>query len=203
MTAGVRLGWRVATAVAFAATAALAVTLTRGAPMHAALTSARHDARVAPRCVTSGLHISMGTGTIAISGLGRGPGGLTVTRYPLDFTNVSGAACSLAGYPQVVAFRGNGVPVGNAAAADTAAPVHRVVLAPGETARAAVVVAAVRLSAGGCRPVVAAGLRVAPPGQADGSYLRRSLLACSGTGPRAPDALRVIAVQPAPAVRPD
>jgi hypothetical protein len=37
MRAGASLGWRIATAVAFGATAALAVTLSRGAPPQAAL----------------------------------------------------------------------------------------------------------------------------------------------------------------------
>ena len=39
MRAGASLGLRIATAVAFGATAALAVTLNRGAPVHAALAS--------------------------------------------------------------------------------------------------------------------------------------------------------------------
>ena len=40
MRAGAGLGWRIATAVAFGATAALAVTLSRGVPLDAALMSA-------------------------------------------------------------------------------------------------------------------------------------------------------------------
>ncbi|MFZ0081306.1 MAG: DUF4232 domain-containing protein, partial [Trebonia sp.] len=133
MRAAARLGWRVAAVVAFGATAALAVTLTRGAPMHAALTSARsHDA--APRCAASGLRVSLGAAAAPATGVRQG-----LTSYALDFTNVSDVKCELRGYPAVAAYLGSGVQVGNAAAADTTTTAHRVVLAPGETARAAVI----------------------------------------------------------------
>ncbi len=101
MRAGASLGWRIATAVAFGATAALAVTLSRGAPVDAALTSAKgpgaqHAAAsarppaVTARCAASGLRISLGPGARVTA---------AITRYPLDFTNVSGAPCTLAGLP--------------------------------------------------------------------------------------------------------
>ena len=59
MRAGASLGLRIAAAVAFGATAALAVTLNRGAPMHAALTSekgrgAPHTASAAPPASATG-----------------------------------------------------------------------------------------------------------------------------------------------------
>jgi hypothetical protein len=191
MRAVARLGWRVAAVVAFGATAALAVTLTRGAPMHAALISARsHDA--APRCAASGLRISLGAAPAAATGLHQGP-----TSYALDFTNVSDAKCELRGYPAVAAYLAGGQ-VGNAAAADTTATAHRVVLAPGQTARAAVIGSA-SAAARGCRPVIATGLRVTPPGEPAARFIRHSLLACSAAGPRAPVFLRVRAVQPYPA----
>jgi hypothetical protein len=195
MRAAARLGWRVAAVVAFGATAALAVTLTRGAPMHAALTSAgSHDA--APRCAASGLRVSLGAVPAAATGARQG-----LTSYGLDFTNVSDVKCELHGYPAVAAYLGSGVQVGNAAAADGAATAHRVVLAPGETARAAVITSAASASAsaGGCRPVLATGLRVTPPGESAARFIRHSLLACSAAGPRAPVFLRVRAIQPYPA----
>jgi uncharacterized protein DUF4232 len=194
MRAAARLGWRVAAVAAFGATAALAVILTRGPPMHAALISARsHGA--APRCTASGLRISLGAAPAPASGARQG-----LTSYALDFTNISGAKCELRGYPAVAAYRGSGIQVGNAAAADTTATAHRVVLAPGETARAAVIASAsASATAGGCRPVVAAGLRVTPPGASAARFIRHSLRACSAAGPRAPVFLRVRAVQPYPA----
>jgi hypothetical protein len=195
MRAAARLGWRVAAVVAFGATAALAVTLTRGAPMHAALISARSH-RAAPRCVASGLRIALGAVPAAATGVRQ-----ELTSYALDFTNVSDAKCELRGYPAVAAYLGNGVQVGNAAA-DTTATAHRVVLAPGETARAAMIASAAdpaSASAGGCRPVLVTGLRVTPPGESAARFIRHSLLACSAAGPRAPVFLRVGAIQPYPA----
>src|SRR4029077_6048004 len=100
MRTSVRVAWRVVAAVAFAGTAALAVTVTRGAPVHVSLTSARaagpasrHAAAGIPRCAPSGLDISIA---------GRGAVGVITSHtatLPVDFTNVSGAACTLSGYP--------------------------------------------------------------------------------------------------------
>ncbi|HMD91095.1 MAG TPA: DUF4232 domain-containing protein [Trebonia sp.] len=191
MRASVRLGWRVAAVAAFAATAALAVTLSRGVTMPAALTSARHvtkqHAATTPRCAASRLHISV---RIAAS---TGASALGVTRYRLEFTNVSGATCALSGYPEVAAYRGDGAQVGNAAVLDTTATARRVLLAPGESAHAAVIAS---VSPGACRAVVAAGLRVVPPGQSEARYIGHALKACSATGPGAPSFLQVRAVQP-------
>ena len=204
MRATARYGWRIAAVVAFGGTAALAVTLSRGAPVHAALTSARHDAGVArshegagaPRCTTSSLRISVGAG--ASAGAAARTAGLTVTRYTLGFTNVSGAACTLDGYPGVAAYRGDGVQVGNAAAADRMTIASHVVLPSGGTARATVTASVPAAATGGCQPVVAAGLRVVPPGESVARYVGRRLIACSAAGPRAPVFLSVTAVQPIP-----
>ena len=130
MRAGASLGWRIATAVAFGATAALAVTLSRGVPLHAALASAKgadaqRTAATAPRsavtarCAASGLRISVGPGARVTT---------AITRYALDFTNVSRASCTLAGYPEVAAYRGDGVQVGAAAGDDLSAAARRVLL---------------------------------------------------------------------------
>jgi Protein of unknown function (DUF4232) len=191
MRASVRLGWRVAAIAAFAATAALAVTLSRGAPVPAALTTAKHVAKqhaaAPPRCATSRLHISVGT---AASTGASAPG---VTRYRLEFTNVSGATCALSGYPEVAAYRSDGTVVGNAAVLDTTVAARRVLLAPGESAHAAVVAS---VSPDACRPVIAAGLRVVPPGQSQARYIGHALKACAAADPGAPAFLRVRAVQP-------
>jgi hypothetical protein len=207
MRSAARLGWRIAAVVAFGATAALAVTLTRGAPLHAALTSSRlttgaaRSHAAAPRCATSGLRISIGAGTSEAGQAGRAStgitGDLTVTRYPLNFTNVSGATCTLGGYPAVAAYGAGDAQVGNAATADTSTAARRVVLAPGATARAAVTASIPTAATGGCRPVVAAGLRVAPPGRSAVRYVKDGLLACSAAGQRAPVYLRVGAITPA------
>lgn len=212
MRAAARHGWRVAAVVAFGATAALAVTLSRGAPLHAALTSARNDsgsakshaAARAPRCTTSALRISVGAGVSA-----TGTGGRTVTRYPLVFTNVSEMACALDGYPAVAAYLSGGLDggldggaqVGNAAVADRATIAYRVLLPSGGTARATVtatIPAATTAGASACAAVVATGLRVVPPGESVARDIAHPLLACSAAGPRAPVFLSVTALQPGP-----
>jgi len=201
MRAGASLGLRIATAVAFGATAALAVTLNRGAPVHAALASekgqnapraatatrspaaATRSPAAAPRCGLSGLLISVGTGSRVTT---------VTTRYALDFTNVGGAPCTLTGYPQVAAYQGEGTEVGDAAVMDTSVAALRVVLAPGQTAHASLDASlSVR-----CRPVRVAGLRVVPPGQSAARYVKRSLTACAAHVPWGEDYLHVRAIQP-------
>ena len=198
MTASVRLGWRVAAIAAFAATAALAVSLTQGGSTPAALTSAKHVTKQraaggAPRCATPRLRVSVGTGTGASTGTSTGASAPRVTRYRLDFTNVSGVTCTLSGYPEVAAYRGDGAQIGNEAGRDTSVAARHIVLAPGASAHAAITAS---VSRGPCRPVDAAGLRVVPPGQKAASYIRHTLRACSAAGPRAPVFLRVRVVQP-------
>jgi hypothetical protein len=205
MRTGARLGWRVAVAVAFAATATLAVTLSRSGPMTAALTSAkvpgaRHAAATpAPRhvvatlrCAASGLRISVGPGARVTT---------AITSYPLDFTNVSDAPCTLSGYPQVAAYWGGGQ-VGDDAGHDTSIAARRILLAPGQTAHASL---DATLTAARCRPVRAAGLRVTPPGQSAARYIKRPLTTCTAQAPRGQHYLRVRPIQPgagAPAPKP-
>jgi hypothetical protein len=194
MRAGASLGLRIATAVAFGATAALAITLNRGAPVHAALASqkgpnapsaaaATRSPAVAPRCAVSGLRISVGAGSRLTS---------VTTRYALDFTNVGGAPCTLTGYPQVAAYQGEDTEVGDAAVRDTTVAARRIVLAPGQSAHASLDASlSVR-----CRPVRVAGLRVVPPGQSAARYVKRSLTACAAHVPWGEDYLQVRAIQP-------
>ena len=198
MRTGVSLGWRIATVVAFGATATLAVIVSRGAPVDAALASAngpggQHAAAAAgprqagsARCTMSGLRVSVGAGTRVTR---------VITRYPLDFTNVSGAPCTLAGYPAVVAYAGDDVQVGAAAGRDLSVAARRIVLAPGQTAHASVDAS---LAAARCGPVRAAGLRVVAPGQTAARYVKRPMTACAARAPRGQDYLRVRPVQAEP-----
>ena len=195
MRGGASLGWRVGAAVAFAATAALAVTLSKGAPINAALASdkgagAAHAAAspvptaVTARCVAAGLRISVGPGA---------PLGAAVTRYRLEFTNVSGVPCTLAGYPEVAAYRGDDIQVGPVAVHDASGAARQVLLAPGQSAHAVLDAAA---PAARCRPVRASGLRVITPGQAGARYVRRSFTACAARPVPAKNYLLVHAIQP-------
>jgi hypothetical protein len=193
MRAGASRLWRIATAAAFGVTATVAVIMTRGAPISAALASdgagarAPASARTAPatpHCALTGLRVSLGAGTRAAG---------SVTRYALEFTNVSGAACTLAGYPEVAAYRGDGVQVGTAAARGHAAAAGRVLLAPGHSAYAVLDIAA---PVARCRPVRASGLSVTAPGEAAARYVKRPLTTCAARAARGQPYLLVQAVQP-------
>jgi len=194
MRAGASLVWRVATAVAFGATAALAVTLSKGAPINAALASekgagvthavaAPRPAAVTARCPAAGLRVSLGPGAQV---------GTAVTRYRLEFTNVSGTPCTLAGYPEVTAYRGDDVQVGPAAARDASGAARRVLLTPGQSAHA-VLDAAVPVVR--CHPFRASGLRVITPGQTAARYVRRSFTACAARAVPGENVLLVHAIK--------
>ena len=191
--------WRGVAAIAFAATAVVAVTVSRGGPAHVALTSARHPSEAhgsagTAQCTASRLRISLGAGSgpgaRASAGHGRSA---SVSVSTLELTNISGTACALSGYPKAAAYGAGGAQLGNAAGRDTSVAARRIVLAPGATAHAGVVAS---VSAGSCRPVVATGLRVVPPGQSAARYIRHAMPACGLAGPRAPVFLHVRAVQP-------
>lgn len=193
MRGGASLVWRVAAAVAFGATAALAVTLNKGAPINAALASekgavaavaAPRAAAVTGRCPAAGLRISLGPGAQA---------GTAVTRYRLEFTNESGTPCTLTGYPEVTAYRGDDVQVGPAAVRDTSAAARRVLLAPGQSAHAVLDAA---VPAARCHPFRASGLRVITPDQTAARYVRRSFTACAARAVGGEKVLLVHAIQP-------
>jgi hypothetical protein len=195
MRTSVRVAWRVVAAVAFAGTAALAVTLTRGAPVPVSLTSARdtgpagrHAPAGVPRCAPAGLDISIASRDAAARVITAHTASL-----PVDFTNISGAACTLSGYPQVSAYLDGAGQVGNAAVLDRSVRVRRIMLAPGATAHVAVVES---VPSHRCSPVAATGLRVVLPGQHVARYVRHPMTACSAAGHKAPVFLRVWAVQP-------
>jgi hypothetical protein len=199
MRTPVRVAWRVAAAAAFAGTAALAVILTPGAPLHVSLVSARdagpagrHAAARLARCAPSGLDISIprhATATARVFASGQHVYLITV---PVEFTNISAAACTLSGYPQVSAYRGAGALVGSAAVLDRSVTARPIVLAPGATAHAAVVES---VPSGLCQPVAATGLRVVTPGQDVARYVRHAITACLAAGQKAPVFLHVRALQ--------
>lgn len=126
--------------------------------------SAAAVASAAAPCTTSGL----------VVWLNDEPGGGTAgsVYYKLELTNLSGRACTLRGYPRVSAVDLHGRPLGGGASRETARKPRLVTLASGTPtlANGTTATAVLRiLDAGaisGCRPVIAAGLRVYPPGQA-------------------------------------
>jgi hypothetical protein len=109
----------------------------------------------------------------------------------VEFTNTSGATCTLSGFPRVSAYLAGGTQVGAAAALDTSVTARRIVLAPGASAHAAVVDSA---ASGRCRVVAAIGLRIVAPGQSTPRYVAHAVRACSA-GRMSPVFLHVRAIE--------
>ena len=100
---------------------------------------------------------------------------------PIDFTDNTAASCQLHGYPGVAFVTGvGGSRIGGAAARQVGLPVRRVVLAPGETAHAWLIVAAAsNYPPRRCRPVSVGWLRVRAPGQRGHDYVQHSFTVCA------------------------
>ena len=192
------IAWRVIAVVAFAGTAALAVTLSRAPvrPDHAALSS---NLTQSP-CATSGLEAWLGLAQAARPATADRlePTG---TYYTLEFTNVSARVCSLYGYPDVSAYAGDqvgGTQIGSAAARDTSVRPRPVTLAPGQTAHAVLLVASTKtLKPTSCAQVTAPELRVTLPDQVRPAFVPIHLPACSKKGP---EVLSVQPIQPRPGI---
>lgn len=138
--------------------------------------SAAGTARVAstPRCASSGLVAWIDTN-------GNGTAGSTF--YQLKFTNLSGHRCTLRGYPGVSGVNLSGHRLGRAASRDHGDPSHLISLGNGATATATLRIVDTGVFGTGCRPVIAAGLRVYPPNQATAKFVPFPFSACSHSGP--------------------
>jgi Protein of unknown function (DUF4232) len=138
-----------------------------------------------PPCPTSALRVSVS----ASQGVAAGS-----SYYPIVFTNISGAACTLYGYPGVsfVAAAG-GSQIGIPATENPAHPRQLITLAPGQAGHAELqVVNAENYPQANCGMVAAHWLRVYPPNQTAPLYASFSAQAC--TKPRT--ILSVETVQP-------
>jgi hypothetical protein len=138
-------------------------------------------------CPTSGLRVT----------LGQGDGAAGSTYYPLDFTNASGDACTLSGYPGVSFVTGvGGSQIGNAASRNPAFASESVTIPAGGVAHAALqVVNAQNFPRAACHPVTAHWLKIYPPNQTAPLYLSFTAPACSARA-RSVDILAVEAVRP-------
>jgi hypothetical protein len=122
------------------------------------------------------------------------------TYLPLNFTNTSGSACEMNGFPGVSLMTApRGKQVGATADRARSFDASRVILQPGHSAHAWLQVARARnYPARGCDPVVATWLRVYPPGQAAATYIPHKTSACRS----ATDAIvTVLPVRPGIAAR--
>jgi len=127
-----------------------------------------------PACATSGLDVWLDT---------QGQGAAGTIYYDLKFTNLSGAACTLFGYPGVSGINLSGTQLGSAAIRVSGTP-HTVTLANRATATAILgIVQAGIFPSAQCGPVIAAGLRVFPPNQTQSRKVPFPFPACSKSGP--------------------
>jgi Protein of unknown function (DUF4232) len=202
MTRYGHIAWRVIAVVAFAGTAALAVTLTRvPAPAdHAALSSSLTRGP----CAASGLAAWLGLGTPGSAAVPGTPDHLRAadsTYYTLEFTNISERTCSLYGYPEVSAYAGSqlaGTQIGSAAIRDTSIRPRPVMLAPGATAHSVLGITGTgSFRPAACAQVTVPELRVMLPDQDQPAFVPVHLRACSKKGP---EFLSVQAIQPRPGI---
>ncbi|MFL5863555.1 MAG: DUF4232 domain-containing protein [Solirubrobacteraceae bacterium] len=139
-----------------------------------ALATAPTADAAAPACRTGGLVIWMGT---------QGNGTAGTIFYTLNFTNLSGHACTLRGFPGVSAVNLGGRRLGRAAARDTGQSVRTVTLGASHTAHATLGIVDIgALPPASCRPSTAAGLRVFPPNQTASKVIPFPFAACGDTG---------------------
>lgn len=98
----------------------------------------------------------------------------------IDFTNTSGASCTLYGYPGVSLVSSSHAQIGLAAKRTGTAPVKLITLAPGATGTAQLQIAdALNFPTATCGPAQAADLRVYPPGQTAAVFLPDSSKGCA------------------------
>jgi uncharacterized protein DUF4232 len=129
-------------------------------------------------CQSGSLHVTVDT-TLAGAAAGS-------TYIPVDFTNTSGSACGMYGYPGVsfvTAGSGAGTQVGAAAQENPAFGKLDVRLAPGGVAHAWLQVAqAGNFPAHTCKPQTVEWLKVFPPDQTVAVYVNHSFDACAAVG---------------------
>ena len=139
----------------------------------AAIAAAPSAGAATPRCTTAGLVVWLDT---AGSGTAQG------TIRSLSFTNLSGHACRLVGYPGVSAVDLHGHRIGRPARADLGHP--GVTLANGATASSQFLLVNVsKFDPAACHPVTAAGLRVYPPNAFRSKVVPFPFRACSSPSP--------------------
>jgi hypothetical protein len=113
----------------------------------------------------------------------EGDGAAGTVYYPLEFTNISGHACSLFGYPGVSAVSSTGQQLGRPAGWGSLSGARRVVLAPGATAHTILAIHDVySFTERVCDPVHAVGLRIYLPDQRLATSVAFSFEACSRAG---------------------
>lgn len=146
----------------------------------------RHSASATGSARSATMPAGRGPGACRASGLkltiGAATGAAGSTYYPLDFTNLSGRACIMAGYPGVAFVTApHGRVVGKPAVRNSAFPAAAVTLTPGRTAHASLQAQlAQNYPTSMCKPVTARWLQVYPPGTDTASYVALNAVTCTG-----------------------
>jgi Protein of unknown function (DUF4232) len=185
LTAAAVLAWSAALAAACGTSAAPAAspaaspavtatpTVSAGTASPAISPAAAPTPAAAAACATPALKVAVPAGS---GGAAAGS-----SYYPIQFANVSGASCTLYGYPGVsfVTARG-GRQIGPAATRNPAGARQLVTLSPGQTVHAELqVVNAENYPPAGCGLVTAHWLKIYPPDQAGPAYVSFTAQACS------------------------
>jgi hypothetical protein len=156
----------------------LATTTALATACHSASTSAAPRAEAVALCRTATLTMSVNTG--------QAGGAAGSTYYPIDFTNTSGTACSMAGYPGVsfvTAAGRSGRQIGAAAQRNQQFGSVLVRLRPGGRAHAWLQVAEVgNYPEATCHPTSVPALRVYPPDETAAGYVLQDFTACAAPG---------------------
>ena len=157
------------------AVAVCAAVLAADSLAHAAGGATERGAAAAGACPAGGLVVWLDT---------QGDGTAGSIYYTLEFTNLSGRACSLRGYPGVSAVGLGGSRVGSPASRNPLSPVRAVTLLGGGTAKAVLqITEAGNFPRSTCAQTTAAGLRVYPPNQTAAKVVPFPFAACSRSGP--------------------
>jgi hypothetical protein len=168
-----------------AGTAVAALAITSAAYAATSPGTARAVSAAIPKCTAAlGQHGNVSAWVAD----GQGNGSAGTIYYPLEFTNLSGRACSMYGFPGVSAISRTGKQLGSPAgwaSGGTFGTPRTVIVAPGATVHARLAyhdVGAYTPSA--CDPVsTTVELRVYPPDQRGAAFAFFDLEACSHAGP--------------------
>lgn len=153
--------------LSLAVAAALLIGVVIGAPAA--------GATAAKPCSSSGL--------VIWAGEEPGGGAAGSVYYRIEFTNLSGSSCTVAGYPKVSAVDLHGRRIGAAATIEPAKEAPSVKLAPGDTATATLrIVEALNYPTARCAPTTAAGLRIMMPGGSGAKVAPLAFETCAKPG---------------------
>lgn len=154
-------------------TATVTVTASQpGAPSAGTPSASTPAAAATPGpCSTAGLRVTLGSQESAAAGH---------FYRTLDFTNTSGASCTLYGYPGISFVTGVGGQQIGAGASRSPASKRLIVLAPGKTAHAQMdLVDVLNFPASKCAASNAHWIKVYPPNQFSATYVRWTAMVCS------------------------